>query len=176
MEKTGLFFGPLKGAVHRAAEMIRKAAGEDRVDLIPVGSASVADLEKYHKIIFGISTVGKETWDQEFSNTDWSRFFPEIGKVDFSDRTVAIFGLGDHITYPGHFVNAMGVLAKEILRKNPGVKLTGKVDPSAYEFDESEAVIDGLFVGLPLDEDFEPELTGERIRAWVEGISADFGF
>jgi flavodoxin I len=56
------------------------------------------------------------------------------------------------------------------------VKLTGKVDPSAYEFDESEAVIDGLFVGLPLDEDFEPELTGERIRAWVKGISADFGF
>ena len=116
MEKTGLFFGPEKGAVHRAAEKIRDAAGEDRIDLIPVAGAGAADLEKYNKIIFGISTVGKETWDQEFSNTDWSRFFPEISKIDYSKRTIAIFGLGDHVTYPGHFVNAMGMLAKEILK------------------------------------------------------------
>jgi len=176
MEKTGLFFGPEKGAVHRAAEKIRHAAGENRVDLIPVAGASAADLEKYKKIIFGISTVGKETWDQDFSNTDWSRFFSEISKVDYSGRTIAIFGLGDHITYPGHFVNAMGVLAKEILKTCPQVKIVGKVDPSGYEFEESEAIIDGQFTGLALDEDFEPELTDKRIADWVNQISDEFGF
>lgn len=176
MEKTGLFFGPEKGAVHRVAEKIRDAAGADHIDLIPVAGAGAADLEKYHKIIFGISTVGKETWDQDFSNTDWSRFFPEISKIDYRDRTIAIFGLGDHITYPGHFVNAMGMLAKEILKTCPDAKIVGEVDFSGYEFEESEAVIDGRFIGLALDEDFEPELTDKRIADWVSRISVDFGF
>lgn len=176
MEKTGLFFGPEKGAVHRVAEKIRDAAGKDRVDLIPVAGAGVADLEKYNKIIFGISTVGKETWDQEFSNTDWSSFFPEISKIDYSKRTIAIFGLGDHVTYPGHFVNAMGMLAKEILKICPNAKIVGQVDPSGYEFEESEAVIDGQFIGLALDEDFEPELTDKRITGWLSQIGGEFGF
>ncbi len=176
MEKTGLFFGPERGAVHRVAEKIRTIAGAEHIDLIPVAVASAADLEKYKKMIFGISTVGKETWDQELSNTDWSRFFPEIGKIDYRNRTVAIFGLGDHLTYPGHFVNAMGVLAKEILKTCPDVKIVGRVDPSGYEFEGSEALIGGKFIGLPIDEDFEPELTDKRIAAWISQIRHEFGF
>ena len=174
MSKIGLFYGPEKGSVHRVAETIVAAIGEDKIDMVSVNSATAADLEKYDKIIFGISTVGKETWDSEYSNSDWSGFFPEVSKIDYSGKSVAIFGLGDHVTYPEHFANAMGVLAKELKRQ--GVKLVGAVDPEAYEFEESEALVDGQFVGLPLDEDFEPELTGERVSNWLESIKADFGF
>ena len=99
MSKIGLFFGPLKGSVHRVAEKVKAAFGEEQIELISVNEASATDLEKYDKIIFGISTVGKETWDSNYSNTDWSKFFPTISKVDYSGKTVAIFGLGDHITY-----------------------------------------------------------------------------
>ena len=172
MSKIGLFFGPEKGSVHRVAEKVKAAIGEQNAEMISVNEASVADLEKYDRIIFGISTVGKETWDSNYSNTDWSKFFPSISKVDFSDKTVAIFGLGDHITYSSHFVNAIGVLAKELLKK--GAKLVGEVDPSGYEFDDSEAVMDGKFVGLPIDEDFEPELTDERIASWINSIKSAF--
>ena len=174
MNKTGLFFGPEKGSVHRVAEKIAAAVGEEKIDLISVNSASATDLEKYDKIIFGISTVGKETWDSEYSNTDWSKFFPEVGRIDYSGKVVAIYGLGDHITYPEHFVNAMGVLAKELKKQN--VKIVGDVDPRGYDFDDSEALIGGKFIGLPLDEDFEPELTDERIARWLESIKSDFGF
>ncbi len=176
MSKIGLFFGPEKGSVHNVAEKVQKAIGEDLVDLISVNDATSADLEKYDKIIFGISTVGKETWDSEFSNTDWAKFFPEINKVDYSKKTIAIFGLGDHITYPDHFVNAMGVLAKEIRKETPSAKIVGQVDTEGYEFEESEAIIDGKFIGLPIDEDFEYELTNERVGAWVKSIKDDFGF
>ena len=171
MSKIGLFFGPEKGSVHRVAEKVKAALGE-QVEMISVNDAVLSDLEKYDLIIFGISTVGKETWDSNYSNTDWSKFFPSISKVDFSDKTVAIFGLGDHITYSSHFVNAIGVLAKELLKK--GAKLVGEVDPSGYEFDDSEAVMDGKFVGLPIDEDFEPELTDERIASWINSIKSAF--
>ena len=173
MSKIGLFFGPLKGSVHRVAEKVKAAIGEENVDMISVNDASLSDLEKYDHIIFGISTVGKETWDSDYSNTDWSKFFPNISKVKFSGKTVAIFGLGDHVTYPGHFVNAIGVLANDLLKN--GATLVGKADPSTYEFDESEAIIDGMFAGLPLDEDFEPELTDERVSNWVNSIKPAFG-
>ncbi len=173
MSKIGLFFGPVKGSVHRVAEKVKAAFGEQEVELVAVNEASTADLEKYDLIIFGISTVGKETWDSNYSNTDWSKFFPNISKVDFSRKTVAIFGLGDHVTYSSYFVNAMGVLAKDLVKN--GANIVGQVDPSGYEFDESEAIIDGKFVGLPIDEDFEPELTDERVANWVKNIKPAFG-
>lgn len=174
MSKIGLFFGPLKGSVNRVAEKVKAAIGEQNIDMILVNDATTADLEKYDLIIFGISTVGKETWDSNYSNTDWSKFFPNISKVDFSGKTVAIFGLGDHITYANHFVNAMGVLAKELQKQ--GAIIVGQVDPTNYEFDESEAIINGEFIGLPIDEDFEPELTDERIANWVKSLQPAFGF
>jgi flavodoxin I len=173
MSKIGLFFGPLNGSVHRVANKVKAAFGEQNVELISVNVAKLSDLGKYQYIIFGISTVGKETWDSDFSNTDWSKFFPNISKAEYSGKTVAIFGLGDHITYPRHFVNAMGVLANDLLSK--GANIIGKVNPSTYEFDDSEAIIDGMFIGLPIDEDFEPELTDERVTNWVNSLKPEFG-
>lgn len=174
MSKIGLFFGPKKGSVHRVADKIKDAIGAEKVEMISVNEADASDIDRFEKIIFGISTVGKETWDSEYSNTDWSKFFPKAANADYTNKTVAIFGLGDHITYPGHFVNAMGMLAKEIMKKD--AKIVGQVDPGSYEFDDSEAVIDGKFIGLPIDEDFEPEQTDERIIAWVNDIKPHFGF
>ena len=174
MSKIGLFFGPEKGSVHRVAEKIQAAIGTDKAELVSVNDASVTDLEKYDKIIFGISTVGKETWDSDYQNTDWAKFFPEVSKTDYAGKTVALFGLGDHITYPDHFVNAMGRLAKEIQKVNANI--VGQVDPAEYEFEDSEAIIDGKFIGLPIDEDFEPELTDKRIAGWLDSIKANFGF
>jgi len=173
MSKIGLFFGPEKGSVHRVAEKVKAALGEQNVEMISVNDAKPSDLVKYDLIIFGISTVGKETWDSNYSNTDWSKFFPNISKVDFSGKTVAIFGLGDHVTYSSYFVNAMGMLAKDLLKN--GATIVGKVDPSGYEFDDSEAIFDGMFIGLPIDEDFEPELTDERVASWTKSIKPAFG-
>lgn len=173
MNTIGLFFGPEKGSVHRVAQKVKDAFGDQHVEMISVNNATVADLVKYDKIIFGISTVGKETWDSDFSNTDWSKFFPNISKVDYSGKTVAIFGLGDHITYSSYFVNAMGALARELMKN--GATIVGKVAPDSYEFDDSEAIIDGSFIGLPVDEDFQPELTDQRVKEWVSFIKPEFG-
>jgi flavodoxin I len=174
MDKTAIFFGPLDGAVHRVAKKIKSAVGEDKVVMVPVKNASVEDLEKYDKIIFGISTVGKETWESIYTNVDWAKFLPEISKTRYEGKTVAIFGLGDHITYSSTFVNHIGLLGRTLMEN--GATLVGQVPVEGYEFDESEAVIDGMFIGLPVDEDFEPELTDERVQNWVELIRPHFGF
>lgn len=175
MSKIAIFFGPLKGAVNRVADKVKNAIGEDKVIMVPVKDATAADLEKYDKIIFGISTVGSETWHATYSNPDWGKFLPEISKARYEGKTIAIFGLGDHITYARTFVDHIGLLARD-LKKN-GATLVGQVPTENYEFDDSKAINpDGKFMGLPVDEDFEPELTDERVKNWVEQIRPDFGF
>lgn len=174
MSKTAIFFGPLNGAVNRVADKLKNIIGEDKVVMVPVKDATVADLEKYDKIIFGISTVGKDTWDAKYSNVDWGKFLPEISKTRYEGKTLAIFGLGDHITYAYGFVDHIGLLARA-LQKN-GAVLSGQVATDGYEFEESTAVVDDKFLGLPIDEDFEPELTDERLENWVKQISSEFGF
>lgn len=173
MSKIAIFYGPKGGAVNRVAEKVKDAIGEDKIDMVAVNDATVADLEKYDKIIFGMSTVGKDSWDSKYDNVDWAKFLPEIGKTSYKGKVIAIFGLGDHVTYAASFVDHIAVLAKEL--ENNGAVLSGKVSVDEYEFDDSEAVVDGKFLGLPIDEDFEPELTDERVEKWVKQIAPDFG-
>ncbi|MCE1197984.1 MAG: flavodoxin [Marinilabiliales bacterium] len=172
MEKTAIFFGPLDGSVHRIARLVASTIGEDKADLIHIASATAADLDNYSRIIFGISTIGRDTWQQKFDNNDWSKFFPIVSAYDFTGKKVAIFGLGDHVTYAYHFVDSMGLLGKTI--KHQGGTLFGAVSPEGYTFQDSEAIVEGSFIGLPVDEDFEPELTEGRVNAWIQTLKKDF--
>jgi flavodoxin I len=173
MSRIAIFFGPEKGSVNRVANKICAAIGPEKVDMVSVKNANADDLEKYDKILFGISTVGKETWDSSYTS-DWGRFMPEISKVNFQGKTVAIFGLGDHITYANAFVDFMALLAEKLIPNQ--ATIVGQVPADEYEFEESKAVIDGKFIGLPIDEDFEPELTDKRIANWLQLIKKDFDF
>lgn len=174
MRTTAIFYGPENGSVHRVAGLIRDLIGPEKIELVPVKNASSKDLDRFDKIIFGISTVGKETWDGNPAGGDWGKFLPEIGKAGFEGKKVAIYGLGDHITYPSNFVDSMGLLARELERA--GVTLSGQVPAEGYEFEESAALKGEMFVGLPLDEDFQPELTLQRVREWLDQLENDFIF
>lgn len=173
MKKIGLFFGPLKGSVNRVADMIAQKIGTDKVEMVHVRTATPDDFRRFDRIIFGISTVGKETWDASITKTDWGIFLPEVSRGDFSGKTVAIFGLGNHVTYASSFVDFMGLLARELLKTD--ARIVGQVPVDDYEFEESAAIIEGKFIGLPLDEDFEPELTAERIENWLETLKKEMG-
>jgi len=108
----------------------------------------------------------------KFGNTDWAKFMTHVYDFDFTGKKVAIFGLGDHITYAYHFVNTMGSLARIVIQN--GGTLIGKVSPEGYTFQDSEALEKGEFLGLPVDEDFEPELTEMRVSNWVQKILKEF--
>lgn len=172
MEKIAIFFGPVNGSVHRVAKLVASKIGLEKADLIHITDASASDLDKYSRIIFGISTIGKDTWEQKFDNNDWSKFFPVVNTFNFAGKKVAIFGLGDHITYAYHFVDAMGLLGKAV--KNQGGEILGKVSTDGYTFQDSDAIVDGQFIGLPVDEDFESELTDERVTNWINALMKEF--
>ncbi len=166
MEKIGIFYGPEGGNVENVANMVADAIGRDKIDLISVRNADERIVNKYNKLIFGLSTVGKSNWDSEHTNTDWDLFLPTLKYADWEDKVVAIFGLGDQVQYPHHFVDAMGWLYA--ILEGLKVSVVGQTSIEGYDFKESEAVRDGMFVGLPIDEDFEQDLTQKRITDWIE--------
>jgi len=171
MEKIALIYGPRGGSVEKVAKMIREKAG-DRVDLIPVDEATVEDIEKYDNIIFGISTVGADSWSNASAKDPWAKIVAGLEQVNFLGKTFALYGLGNQVMYPSHFVDAMGMLGRELLRH--GARIVGQEPVEDYDFEASEAVIDDHFIGLPLDEDTEPEKTPERLDKWLEIVLKEF--
>jgi flavodoxin I len=171
MGNAAIFFGPEGGSVDRVANLLASKMEHLNPDLIPINGAASEDLSRYDILIFGISTIGRDTWDQKFGNIDWSKFMPVITSFDFTGKRVAVFGLGDHITYAYHFVNSMGLLAKTVIQN--GGQILGRVSPEGYDFQDSEALEEGQFLGLPIDEDFEAELTESRLEAWVEQLKKE---
>lgn len=168
MSKIGIFFGPERGSVDKCAHIIAKELSLESNDVKSIKNIQPADFSVYTHIIFGISTVGRNTWENEAKGNDWDLFAPRLKDIDFSNKTVAIFGLGDQLTYPEHFVNAISWLNENLTKL--GVKTVGACSTDGYHFDDSEALKDGKFVGLPIDEDNEPELTQARVSNWVKQL------
>ena len=54
--------------------------------------------------------------------------------------------------------------------KDSGANFIGRVSADGYNFSDSEAVVDGEFVGLALDEVNEDDKTDGRIEAWIDAI------
>ena len=88
--KTGLFYGTGTEKTTFVANKIRKAFGEDQIDIIPIESAWKRDFEAYDHIIAGTST-----WFDGELPTYWDEIIPELVTLDLKNKKVAIFGLGD---------------------------------------------------------------------------------
>ena len=171
MNKIGIFFGPEKGSVGKVAKLIAQELGEDKATLVPVKASDASALGNYDRLIFGISTIGRTTWDSEHEDNDWDNFFPCLEKANWEGKKVAIYGLGDQVNYADHFVDAIFWLYEKL--KALKVDVTGWVSREGYDFNESEAFVDGKFLGLPLDEDNEPEKSEERVRNWLEQLKKE---
>lgn len=172
MKRVGIIYGPVGGSTEYVAKKIQKLIGDTSCDLIAAKDATKSDLAKYDNLIFGIATIGNETWNSEPVKSGWFSFMNTLEDAEIGEKTVALFGLGDQIRYGNHFVDAMGDLYSLMVKKS--VKVIGSVDPEGYQFTDSKALINGVFVGLPIDEDFESELTSKRINSWVGILKTEF--
>lgn len=171
MKWLGIFYSPAGGSVHRVAKMLKKKIGADKVDMFCVTDIQANKLLDYKNLILVCSSLGRSTWERE-QRDRWAKFFPSMRKISLKDRFVALVGLGDHVTYPKNFVDGMGYMAE--LVTGLGGTLVGKVQTDGYVYEDSTAVEDDLFVGLPLDEDFEPEKTEARVDKWLEMVLPEF--
>lgn len=172
MKKTGLFFGYTGGNTEDVAHIIAKEYGEKVVDVYDLSKISLLKLEEYDRYIFGIATVGADNWHDASAKNLWDNFFMLIQKIDIKGKKAAIFGLGNQILYPDHFCDSMRLLYDKLIEQ--GVKVYGFWPTASYEFRDSQAIFEDMFVGLPIDQDTQEELTNDRIKNWVIQLKKEF--
>jgi flavodoxin long chain len=175
MNKTAIFFSPEGGNVNSVTIMLGEVIGNEKVDIIPANKVKKEDLNKYTQIIFVGSTVGADHWSNKTIIDEWQEFFRKVDEISFEDKKVAIVGLGNSVLYPEHFADGIAHLHRKIADKK--AKIFGFAEAEGYTFTDSEALNkDGLFLGLPIDEDNEYDLTSERLEKWVAKLKPDFDF
>lgn len=167
----GLFFGSDEGNTERVAELIQQqlAQAQYGVDVYDIADVTQLEFTQYQHIILGIPT-----WDFGQIQSDWEEFWEDIEAVDFTDKTVALFGLGDQFGYGDYFLDAMGML-HDVIKAN-GATIIGHWPTKGYDYDASKAETaeKTAFVGLAIDEDQQEELTEGRIDQWCKQIITEF--
>lgn len=171
MVKVGLFFGSDEGNTESVAQRIQGQFEEGQVNIYDIADVTQLEFTEYDHIILGIPT-----WDFGQIQSDWEEFWDDLSDIDFSGKTVALFGLGDQFGYGDYFLDAMGIMHDVIVEN--GANIIGHWSTAGYDFDASKALIEGqnCFVGLAIDEDQQEELTDQRIKSWCEQIKAGFDF
>lgn len=166
MKKTGIFFGSSSGTTEDIAGRIAQKLGLDSSDVHNVDSASAEDVAPYEVLILGSST-----WGLGELQDDWEGFLAKLKKADLSGKAVAIFGTGDAGSYSDTFCDAIGIIYEGL--QGTGCTFCGAVSTDGYSYDDSVALKDGKFVGLPLDEVNEDDQTDQRLDSWIAQLKTE---
>ena len=163
MKSIAIIYGSSTEHTKLAAEKIAEQLADYAPTLVDIYDQDEEPFLTHEVLILGVST-----WGVQDLQDDWNDFYPKLEKLDLSGKTIALFGMGDASIYPSSFVDAMGILYEIVSKK--GATIIGAVSSEGYDFEYSRALVHDMFVGLPLDDDTEPELTDERIARWVEAL------
>jgi flavodoxin I len=163
MKKIKLIFGTDTGNTEYVINtyLLSLLENEFEVKVVEVDEITSEDWESHNFFILGIPT-----WYDGLLQSDWEDYFEEFKQIDFTGKTLALFGLGDQIGYAEYFVDGIGILA-EVILKNGG-KIIGYWSKEGYEYLKSKAELNKeVLYGLALDEDNEDNLTQERCEKWI---------
>ncbi len=161
MKKTLVVYGSSTGTCESIANSIASKLG---VEVINVADLTDAAISENDNLILGTST-----WGAGELQDDWYDGIEVLKGADLAGKTVALFGCGDAESYPDTFCGAMAEIYNVV---KDSANVIGFVSAADYTFDDSEAVVDGQFVGLALDDVNEDDKTEARIDAWLDGIKS----
>ena len=164
--KAKIIYGSDTGNTEVIADDLVKLL--DKPEILTVDELEESDWEDNKLYILGIPT-----WYDGELQSDWEDYLDNFQEINFTGKTVAIFGLGDQVGYAEWFCDGVGILA-DIVEKNGG-KIIGNWPTDGYEFEASKAVMNtnNTFYGLCIDEDNQPELTQERLKQWVKQLKQE---
>jgi flavodoxin I len=174
MPEIVLYYGSSTGNTEDAAERIQQAFARIQSGLVQVinilDDMRLRELDAYNKLILGVPT-----WYVGQLQADWEAVLRKkrLQKKDLRGKQIALFGPGDPIGYPDTFLDALGIVGN--ICRQQGAVLVGRRPTNGYQFNASLAVENDCFMGLALDYDNQPDLTDERIGAWVQQLGDEFG-
>lgn len=159
--KLIVVYGSSMGNTQSAAQSIASGLGCEAVN---IADTDAATLNTYDALI-----AGSSTWGSGDLQDDWDGF--DFTALELSGKKAAVFGMGDSQSYSDTYCNALAHMKTHL--QACGASMIGAVSTDGYEYEESESVEDGMFVGLALDNDNFEDKTQERIDAWVAQLKTE---
>lgn len=160
MSKTIVVYGSTTGTCESIAQTLGDQLG---AEVINVSDLTANQLAEADNIVLGTST-----WGAGELQDDWYDGVNVVKSGNLSGKRVALFGCGDSASYSDTFCGGMKELYDAAVAA--GATVVGAVPTDGYTFDDSDAVVDGQFVGLALDDVNEDDKTSERISAWLPAL------
>lgn len=158
MSKTIVVYGSSTGTCEAIAQTIGEKLG---ADVINVTDLTKEDIEGADNLVLGTST-----WGAGEMQDDWYDGVKVLKEAGLSGKKVAVFGCGDSSSYSDTFCGGMKELYDAA--EEAGATIVGnEVSTDGYTYDDSDSVVDGHFIGLPLDDVNEDDQTESRIDAWI---------
>eukprot|EP00978_Attheya_sp_CCMP212_P003830 scaffold8131_cov48-Attheya_sp.AAC.3 len=199
--KVGIFFGTSTGSTEQAAYLIEEEFGADAdgpFEIDGIQGSVAAEFAKYDSLVrcFYLllseqtfiddhpifrhrapePVLGTPTWntgaDTERSGTGWDEiYYGEMQDLNIAGKKVAVFGLGDSVSYTENYADASGELHD--VCESLGAKMMGYTSQDGYEHEASKAIRGDKFCGLLLDAVNQEELSEDRVKAWVAQLRSD---
>lgn len=159
MKKTIVVYGSSTGTCEAIANTIGSKLGAEVINVSELSDEVINDNDNL--------LLGTSTWGAGELQDDWYDGVETLKGANLEGKTIALFGCGDAESYSDTFCGALAEIYNAV---NGKAKIIGAVSTDGYTFDDSEAVVDGNFVGLALDDINESDKTEARIDAWIESI------
>ena len=163
MNSTIVVYGSSTGTCEAIAEKIAQKLGCEVIDVQDLTADVVSNNQNL--------ILGTSTWGAGELQDDWYDGVEVLKSANLSGKTIALFGCGDADGYGDTFCGGMAELYNAV--KDSGAKVIGQVDASTYHYDDSEAVIDGKFVGLALDCSESQGVSENRIDNWLDAVKGE---
>ncbi|MBO4576213.1 MAG: flavodoxin domain-containing protein [Neisseriaceae bacterium] len=158
---TAIVFGSNDGDSQVVAQHIAESLN---APLLNATDLTADFLAQHNKLIFVASThkVGEV-------QKDFQAKLPLIAEADWTEKTLALVGLGNAAKHPDTFNSGL----VDFLPVTKGAKLVGAYPNQGYTFDYSAAFINGKFIGLALDYKNDNNWKN-KTNAWLDEVKQYF--
>lgn len=174
MNKIGIFFGTETGTTRLVAKKLHQLLGAELADKpVNVNRIKPEEMLAYDALIlgtpsYGIGDIPGKTAAGCFE-PNWEEFLATFGKPDLKGKRIAFFGLGAQERYSEQFASSL--MALYTVFESLGAEIIGDWSTEGYTFKHSDAVRDGRFVGLVIDQRTQGMFTEERLKQWLAQIT-----
>lgn len=161
MKKSAIFYGSTTGTTESICNEVATKLGCDVIN-VNGGVEAVAD---YENVIFASST-----WGLGELQDDWANMLGSLSSIGFKGKKVSFIGTGDGSSFPDTFVDAIGIIYREI--EDKGAIFVGQTSTEGYDYSASAAEVEGKFLGLVIDIN-EEAMNEQKIDLWVEQLKKE---
>ena len=165
MKKIGIFYGSTTGTTEAVAHKIAESLGVDSKDIHNVASAAPSDVADYDVLIIGAST-----WGAGDLQADMANYLDGLQSVYLGDKMVAIYGCGS-TQMKKTFCNSVGEIYRRL--HDTHAQFFAPFTNEGYTYEHSDADINGMTVGLCIDNANHPDLTDIRVKEWCADIQQE---